>query len=81
MRNTQIEPMFSAVTPDSRHSEVGSASPFSADCVAKLFAALQTRNYRIRLHGVLNRCCALAYELELILRALTLKIVLQHNLP
>jgi len=37
--------------------------------VAKLFAALQTRNYRIRLSGALNRCCALAHDLESILRA------------
>src|SRR5262245_43271955 len=52
---------------------------YSLDCVATLFAALRTRNYRIRLNGVLNRCCALVHNLESILRAQALKIVLQHN--
>ena len=31
---------------------------FGPDCVAKLFAALRKSNYRIRLNGALNRCCA-----------------------
>src|SRR5215831_7355866 len=30
----------------------------SGSCVAKLFAALRKSNYRIRLNGALNRCCA-----------------------
>ena len=51
----------------------------AADCVAKLFAAPRTRNYRIRLSGVLNRCCALVLILESILLVLLVKIVLQHN--
>src|SRR5262249_3401248 len=31
---------------------------FGPDCVAKLFAAFRKSNYRIRLNGGLNRCCA-----------------------
>jgi hypothetical protein len=46
--------------------------------VAKLFAALRTRNYQIRLNGILNRCCALASVLESIFLVLVVKIVLQH---
>jgi hypothetical protein len=53
----------------------------SADCVAKLFAALRESNNRIRLNDVLNQCCALAFVLESTLLILIAKIVLQHNLP
>jgi hypothetical protein len=49
------------------------------DCVAKLFAALRSRNNRIRLNGALNQCCAFAFVLESILLILVVKIVLQHN--
>jgi hypothetical protein len=38
------------------------------DCVAKLFAALPTRNYRIREVGISNPNCALWLILESILR-------------
>src|SRR5262249_22643231 len=48
------------------------------ECVAKPFAAMRKSNYRIRLDGVLNRCCALVLVLELILLNLVVKIVLQH---
>ena len=34
------------------------------DCVAKLFAALRSRNNRIRLNGALNQCCAFAFVFE-----------------
>src|SRR5262245_34934037 len=50
-----------------------------ADCVAKLFAALRKCNDRIRLTGILNRCCAPLLVLESILLNLVAKIVLQHN--
>jgi hypothetical protein len=49
------------------------------DCVAKLFAALQASNNRIRLNDFLNQCCALVSVLESILLILVVKIVLQHN--
>src|SRR5215475_12423447 len=48
------------------------------ECVAKLFAALRERNYRIRPNSTLNRCCAPAVVLESILLNLVGKIVLQH---
>src|SRR6516165_4396624 len=51
---------------------------FRLECVAKLFAKLRTSNYRIRLNGVLNRCCAFGLILESILLILVVKIVLQH---
>src|SRR3974390_3375594 len=51
------------------------------ECVAKLFAKLRTSNYRIRLNGVLNRCCAFGLILESILLILVVKIVLQHIPP
>src|SRR5262249_36409707 len=51
---------------------------FSSECVAKLFAASQERNYRIRPNSTLNRYCALALVLESILLNLVVKIVLQH---
>jgi hypothetical protein len=40
---------------------------FRGECVAKLFAALRTRNNRIRLDGAVNQYCALAFILESIL--------------
>ena len=49
-----------------------------SECVAKLFAALRSRNNRIRLDGTLNQCCALAFVIESILLVLVVKIVLQH---
>jgi hypothetical protein len=51
------------------------------ECVAKLFAALRSRNTRIRLNGALIQCCTLAFVLESLLRVLPAKIVLQHNPP
>src|SRR5262249_20594334 len=54
---------------------------FTPDCVAKLFAALQKSNYRIRLNAILNRCCAPVLLFESILPNLVAKIVLQHNPP
>src|ERR1700730_7601063 len=54
---------------------------FTPECVAKLFAKLRTSNYRIRLNGVLNRCCAFGLFLESILLILVVKIVLQHIPP
>jgi hypothetical protein len=51
---------------------------FWGECVAKLFAALQERNYRIRPNSTLNRYCAPALVLESILLNLVAKIVLQH---
>ena len=44
-----------------------------AQCLATGFNAAQPASF--------NRCCALVHELESILRARTLKIVLQHNPP
>ena len=67
-------------TPESGHVQCNSACPLCADCVAKLFAALRSRNNRIRLNGALNQCCAFAFVLESILLILVVKIVLQHNL-
>ena len=32
--------------------------PVRVECVAKLYAALRTSNYQIRLNGFLNQCCA-----------------------
>jgi hypothetical protein len=51
---------------------------FRSECVAKLFAALRSRNDRIRLDGTLNQCCAFAFAFESILPVLAVKIVLQH---
>jgi hypothetical protein len=58
-----------------------SVSLVLADCVAKLYAALRTRNNRIQSSGALNRSCVLAQVLESMLRILVAKIVLQHNRP
>ena len=49
-----------------------------SECGAKLFAALRSRNNRIRLSSALNQCCALAFVLESILLVFVVKIVLQH---
>ena len=46
--------------------------------VAKLFAALRSRNNRIRLSSALNQCCVLAFVLKSILLVFVVKIVLQH---
>jgi hypothetical protein len=54
---------------------------FTPDCVAKLFAAVRSSNYRIRLSTVLNRRCAPVLVLESILLSSVAKIVLQHNPP
>ena len=66
-------------------SLIGTKLPFAAlqdhgscwrDCVAKLLAALRTRNYRIQMDGVFEstlRACA-----QSILLILVVKIVLQH---
>src|SRR5262245_3113859 len=62
-----------------RFNDVRSYVRSWGDCVAKLFAALQRSNYRIRLSAVLNRCCAPVLALESILLNLVAKIVLQHN--
>ena len=45
-----------------------SMSACRGDCVAKLFAALPTRNYRIRKPGISDPNCALWLILESILR-------------
>ena len=50
----------------------------TSECVAKLFAALRERNYRIRPNSTSNRYCARALVLESILLNLVVKIVLQH---
>jgi hypothetical protein len=42
---------------------------------------IEIRNNRIDAIGLLNQCCALAPDLESILRARMRKIVLQHNRP
>jgi hypothetical protein len=47
----------------------------------KLFAAMQSRNNRIRLNGVFNRYCTVAFVLESLLLVLTAKVVLQHKRP
>ena len=54
---------------------------FTPECVAKLFAALRTRNYRILLNVFLNRRCALVLVVGSILLILVVKIVLQHIPP
>jgi len=51
------------------------------DIVAKLDAALRTRNNRIQSGGVLNQRCALVPILESTLRILVAKIVLQQYRP
>ena len=51
------------------------------ECVAKLFAALRTRNYRIRMNAVLNRCCVLALIFESTLRISVAKIVCNRIRP
>jgi hypothetical protein len=75
---TTFSRRFARMSLATRRTVVSSGS---GRLCCKLLAALQTRNYRIRLSGVLNRCCALAHDLESISRARTLKIVLQHNRP
>jgi hypothetical protein len=40
---------------------------YGEECVAKPFANHRTSNHRIRLNGVLNRCCAFGLVLESIL--------------
>ena len=54
---------------------------FPPDCVAKLDEAQLTRNYRIETSKFLNQHCALGSDLESMLLAQALKIVLQHNPP
>jgi hypothetical protein len=54
---------------------------FKPECVAKLFAAMQSRNNRIQLNGALNQYWTLAFVLEPLLLVLTAKIVWQHNQP
>jgi hypothetical protein len=54
---------------------------FTPECVAKLFAALRASNNRIEANGPLNQYCALAVDIESILRGRALKIVLQHIPP
>jgi hypothetical protein len=51
------------------------------ECVAKLFAALRVSNNRIEANGPLNQYCALAVDIESMLRGRALKIVLQHIHP
>jgi hypothetical protein len=72
---------MSGLPPENGSQRLITACRMSADCVAKLFAALRRSNYRIRLSTVLNRCCAPVLVLESILLSLVAKIVLQHNLP
>jgi hypothetical protein len=54
---------------------------FIPECVAKLFAALRASNNRIEANGPLNQYCALAVDIESMLRGRALKIVLQHIPP
>jgi hypothetical protein len=54
---------------------------FRGECVAKLFAALRASNNRIEANGPLNQYCALAVDIESMLRGRALKIVLQHIHP
>src|SRR3981081_4249275 len=51
----------------------------SFECVAKLDAEQRASNNRIRLNGLLNRCCALVFVLESMLLIWVVEIVLQHN--
>jgi hypothetical protein len=51
---------------------------FWSERVAKLFAALRASNNRIEANGPLNQYCALAVDIESMLRGRALKIVLQH---
>jgi len=54
---------------------------FTPECVAKLFAALRTRNSRILLDGAANQHCAFSSDVESIFRPPPPKIVLQHISP
>jgi hypothetical protein len=54
---------------------------FTPERVAKLFAALRASNNRIEANGPLNQYCALAVDIESMLRGRALKIVLQHIPP
>jgi hypothetical protein len=51
---------------------------FRGECVAKLFAARRASNNRIEANKPLNQYCALAVDIESMLRGRALKIVLQH---
>jgi DNA-binding winged helix-turn-helix (wHTH) protein len=51
---------------------------FRGERVAKLFAALRASINRIEANGPLNQYCALAVDIESMLRGRALKIVLQH---
>jgi hypothetical protein len=51
---------------------------FLLNVVAKLFAALRERNNRIEANRPLNQYCALAVDIESMLRGRAFKIVLQH---
>jgi hypothetical protein len=51
---------------------------FAPECVAKLFAARRASNNRIEANKPLNQYCALAVDIESMLRGRALKIVLQH---
>ena len=73
-------PRHARCAPDTRRESGHSSRQPSADCVAKLFAALRERNYRIRPNSTLNRYCPRALILESILLNLAVKIVLQHIL-
>jgi len=57
------------------------ASLLVADCVAKLDEEQLAGNNRIGTNNFLNQPCALASDLESILLARALKIVLQHYRP
>jgi hypothetical protein len=54
---------------------------FTPECVAKLFAAGRASNNRIEANKPLNQYCALAVDIESMLRGRALKIVLQHIPP
>jgi hypothetical protein len=55
--------------------------PGCADSVAKLDEDQLVRNNRIGAGKFLNQHCAFGPNVESMLRAQTVKIVLQHNLP
>ena len=63
-----------------RHSTAALADVcLPSECVAKLDAEQRASNNRIRLNGLLNRCCALVFVLESMLLIWVVEIVLQHG--
>jgi hypothetical protein len=67
--------------PNSRKTRVRLDCLLCADCVAKVGAPLQARNYRIQRTRRLNQSCAVDRFAESILRVGMRKIFLQQYLP